>query len=393
MQLHQTNGNKLLTESDLLLNYNWYIIPALYVYNRDDANDYKVVVFRSSYKLAWGRIMVFVYTFSSDSWRVMEVVAPVSRFHSRMTVPDSCGFDDETKSKLVVLKELLSVIFYSKKEENDRCFEIWVMIDQVVEESWTRLFTVGSFLGIVKPVGSWKNGELIFRYPKSRSNVLFSYDPCTLKIEYFTVPKARGLIRAFNYVESLEFVNGGNKRSSTRCTMIRDSKYCFIGFEERCGLSMQGSKWHARIPGISRLLVMILSWNLQFQAQKTAACYIASYAGELFYHRNITGLNMHLAHRSTRGPLCPYVSNDIGEQMRIHLQVLNGNLLNRQLLHHRKSRASTCACASVDIFMGKIRKQFQREKMAIHTRLPPPQHEDDEFYGDEFYDDEFNDFD
>lgn len=329
MQLHQTNGDKLLTESDLLLNYNWYIVPALYLYNRDDknsfdlplhlfpfsssncvkivgtcnglicaqgiinrslalviwnpatrqfryldphrdillpsslfvgfgflvdTNDYKVVVFRSSYKLALGRIMVFVYTFSSDSWRLMEVVAPISRFYSRaitlngvfywiervsnkmeiivsfdlcdevfgqMTVPDSCGFDDETKSELVVLRGSLSVIFYSKKEERDRCFEIWVMTEQGVEESWTRLFTVGPFLGIVEPVGSWKNGELIFRYPKSRSNVLFSYDPCTLEIEYFAVPEARGLIRAFNYVESLEFVNGGNKRSSTRCTLTR----------------------------------------------------------------------------------------------------------------------------------------------------------------------------
>ncbi|KAM7505264.1 hypothetical protein LguiB_004168 [Lonicera macranthoides] len=145
--------------------------------------------------------------------------------------------------------------------------------------------------------------------------------------------------------------------------------------------------------------------------------------GELFYHGNITGLNIHLAHRNTRSPPCPYVSNDIGEQMRIHLQVLNENLLKRQQLRHRKSRASTCACASVDIFMGRIRNKFrvcvftdifmgkirkrfrvlieklmikkrgQREKVAVHIRLPPPQHEDDEFYDNEFYDDEFDDFD
>lgn len=159
-------------------------------------------------------------------------------------------------------------------------------------------------------------------------------------------------------------------------------------------------------------------WEFAIPGPKNSGLLHCRLCGELFYRGNITGLNIHLAHRNTRGPPCPYVSNDIGEQMRIHLQVLNENLLKRQQLAHRKSRASPCACISIDILMGKISKHFricvsadifmgktrrqfrvlkeklmikkrgQREKVAVHISLPPPQQEDDEFY-----DDEFDDFD
>ncbi|KAM7505268.1 hypothetical protein LguiB_004172 [Lonicera macranthoides] len=197
----------------------------------------------------------------------------------QMVVPDSCGFDDEIKSELVVLKGSLSVIFYSKNEENDICFEIWVMTEQGVEESWTRLFT----------------------------NV--------------------------NFNASAEYA-----RIEMACENPRDLK----------------------TPGNNFVL------EFAIPGPKNSGLLYCRLCGELFYHRNITGLNIHLAHQNTRGPPCPYVSNDIGEQMRIHIQVLNENLLKKQQLSHRKSRASTCTCASVDIFMGKIMKQFRNSSSITH---------------------------
>ncbi|KAM7505269.1 hypothetical protein LguiB_004173 [Lonicera macranthoides] len=160
-----------------------------------DSHDYKLLAFQGSFgKEGPCKFSLLVYTLSLDSWRSTEIPPPSSYFcssafelngvfhwlsyvsgkqkiivsfdlcdevFSQMALPDSCAIGDEIIWKLVVLKGSLSAIVYSKPKEIDNWFEIWVMTKYGVQESWTKLHTIGPFSRVV-PVGSWKNGEVIY---------------------------------------------------------------------------------------------------------------------------------------------------------------------------------------------------------------------------------------
>nr|XP_023915956.1 F-box protein At3g07870-like [Quercus suber] len=52
-----------------------------------------------------------------------------------------------------VLNELVAMIVFPKNEEEKTCFDIWVLFEFGVKESWTRLVRIGSFLGLERPLG------------------------------------------------------------------------------------------------------------------------------------------------------------------------------------------------------------------------------------------------
>lgn len=147
----------------------------------------------------------------------------------QMALPDSCAIGDGIIWKLLVLKGSLSAIVYSKPKEIDNCFEIWVMIKYGVQESWTKLYTIRPFSSVV-PVGSWKNGEVIFIDRNESSHKLFSYDPDTQKSVYFKIPPNMGSVSVLNYVESLESIEGGTQRSSRRCSFMTGTHGFFFFF-------------------------------------------------------------------------------------------------------------------------------------------------------------------
>ncbi|CAK9156624.1 unnamed protein product [Ilex paraguariensis] len=156
-----------------------------------DENDYKVVriPLRKS-----NSTPVSVYSLGSDSWRAIRVAVPDMTFRlgavsvngflhwlayqlkeielivsfdlrnevfQQMAMPDSCGFDYEIKREIVVLKGSLSVIVYSAPLTAGNSFEIWVMTEYGLQESWTKKFTIGTFSTTVWPVGVWSTEYLI----------------------------------------------------------------------------------------------------------------------------------------------------------------------------------------------------------------------------------------
>uniref|UniRef100_A0A5B6YQ60 F-box domain-containing protein n=1 Tax=Davidia involucrata TaxID=16924 RepID=A0A5B6YQ60_DAVIN len=205
-----------------------------------NTDDYKFVRIASYEDAPLMITQVEVYTFSSNSWKEIEVAVPGLIFENSSTaslqngflhwmaygtdreiivsfdlgdevfreiaVPDSHGISFEINRKLSVLKESLSVIVYSTAEEKNICFDIWVMNEYGVEESWTKQFTVGPLLTVSKPLGFWKNGEVIFNYEENLNNVLFLYDPSAQEMKDFLTHGTEYSYEVYNYVESLVLI-------------------------------------------------------------------------------------------------------------------------------------------------------------------------------------------
>jgi hypothetical protein len=94
-----------------------------------------------------------------------------------------------------------------KQTVTEKIFEIWVMHEYGVKESWTKQFVIGPLLGIQFPLGFAKNDELLL---VDSSGQLVSYNSNAQEIKSLQV---RGLLQApqaIVYNESLVSIMGGN---------------------------------------------------------------------------------------------------------------------------------------------------------------------------------------
>ncbi|KAL4345117.1 hypothetical protein HN51_063116 [Arachis hypogaea] len=87
---------------------------------------------------------------SFDMSSEMFVTTPISRYNHH----DFCD------RYLVVLKESVAVI--STFEDNN-CFDVSILGEAGVKESWVKLFTVGLPTCVDHPIGAGKNGDIFFR--------------------------------------------------------------------------------------------------------------------------------------------------------------------------------------------------------------------------------------
>lgn len=174
------------------------------------SNDFKVVrVFNESYSQ-----YVVLYSLNSGSWREIKAdVNMLRRFHptSRTTtyvnemffwwmsekndnrivgfdfsdevfsttpLPDAnvVGNYDLWWSALNVLNGSIAMTLFHCTKERKMYYDIWVLLELGVKESWTKLFTIKPSSHLGRPLGFWKNGEL-FMVNIERQLVL--YDPFT----------------------------------------------------------------------------------------------------------------------------------------------------------------------------------------------------------------------
>ncbi|KAK3020706.1 hypothetical protein RJ639_046569 [Escallonia herrerae] len=207
----------------------------------EDTHDYKIVMFPDGSSGGSTIILVSLYTLSLNTWKVVQVLVPVpnpslvaeatflngflhwmaaaqgnqlivsfdlrNEAFGRILLPDSLCSDDSLTATLLVLNGSLSVTVHLWEECNS--FDIWVMAEYGVEESWTKHFSIGPFPIVVWPVGSWKNSQLVFEYLKEHySYELFRCDPDAQEIVQFRAPGNTGKwFKIFNYVASLESVS------------------------------------------------------------------------------------------------------------------------------------------------------------------------------------------
>lgn len=103
-------------------------------------------------------------------------------------------------AQLAVLNDCLAVLTYYYKER-ERCFDMWVMREYGIEESWTKIFTVGPFTGVVeRPVGYSKKGEVFLQ---NKNGQLIRYDPWTNEIKNIGIPHPKHSFQVISYKESL----------------------------------------------------------------------------------------------------------------------------------------------------------------------------------------------
>jgi hypothetical protein len=58
-------------------------------------------------------------------------------------------------------------------------FDIWSLLEVGVKDSWTKLFTIGPCMGIIRPLGFWKNNTMFMETFHENSRRVVLYDPST----------------------------------------------------------------------------------------------------------------------------------------------------------------------------------------------------------------------
>jgi len=94
-------------------------------------------------------------------------------------------------------------------ESSEVCFDIWLLLEVGVNDSWTRLFTIGPITGITRPLGSWKNDSIFFeKYYRQ----LVLYDPSTKEITDLKVGDGHIVSwQIITYTETLVSVKRGRE--------------------------------------------------------------------------------------------------------------------------------------------------------------------------------------
>jgi F-box interacting protein len=109
--------------------------------------------------------------------------------------------------ELFLLNESIAMPVSSHSEEwSNVCFDIWLLLEVGVKDSWTKLFTIGP--GIPRPLGFWKNGTMFLE----NVNGLVLYDPSTKEMTDLQIHhRHRDSMQLVTYMETLVSVKERNE--------------------------------------------------------------------------------------------------------------------------------------------------------------------------------------
>ncbi|KAF5732926.1 F-box and associated interaction domains-containing protein putative isoform 1 [Tripterygium wilfordii] len=213
-------------------------------------NDYKVIAFACS---SDGARMVYraeLYSLTSESWRdIPTSVLPTEEFsfcfdpyyiHGVCYWLITCKNGDWIMSfdmadevfeimqlpdfgvclrthfiKFAILDASILAVVYPWHNNPVRCFDIWVMNEPGVKESWVKRARIAPISGVKDPIGFWKSGELCF---KDSGNQLVLYDSSTQQVKNLLLHGAKYRTQVVNYTESLVQING---RREDACPIVR----------------------------------------------------------------------------------------------------------------------------------------------------------------------------
>ncbi|PPE02904.1 hypothetical protein GOBAR_DD00064 [Gossypium barbadense] len=113
---------------------------------------------------------------------------------STLPLPEFGGSLAEYYLELLDFNGLLGAIVYPRGGA-DKSFDLWVM-----NGSWTKQFSIESLLGVERPLGLWKNGELFL---ESSDHKLVLFDPSTRELKNLGIHAYQETMQIIAYVESL----------------------------------------------------------------------------------------------------------------------------------------------------------------------------------------------
>lgn len=208
-------------------------------------DNYKVVMLvtltKKGYHFIYDSTRVLIFDSSSNSWRHVDACVPhyvahfpcfelffngafhfygcaqdgydaIVSFDIREEVfrqipfPIACSLNVEAYRSLSVLHDSLAVIAYGDQKE-ERQFNIWLMHEYGVKESWTHVFSIGPLEGIHWPLTFWKDAEFLM---ESSTGKLVSCDLNSQEIKELQVHGIPSSLRAVLYTESLKSIKSDN---------------------------------------------------------------------------------------------------------------------------------------------------------------------------------------
>ncbi|XP_017984402.1 PREDICTED: F-box/kelch-repeat protein At3g23880-like [Theobroma cacao] len=86
----------------------------------------------------------------------------------------------------------------------EKCYDIWVLNGYL----WTKQLTIGPILGVGRPLGFWKNGELFL---ESENHDLVMFDPCTGELQDFGIHMPMCSTQLVVYAESIVPIKGSSE--------------------------------------------------------------------------------------------------------------------------------------------------------------------------------------
>ncbi|EOY19951.1 F-box and associated interaction domains-containing protein [Theobroma cacao] len=86
----------------------------------------------------------------------------------------------------------------------EKCYDIWVLNGCL----WTKQLTIGPILGVGRPLGFWKNGELFL---ERENHDLVMFDPCTGELQDFGIHMPMCSTQLVVYAESIVPIKGSSE--------------------------------------------------------------------------------------------------------------------------------------------------------------------------------------
>uniref|UniRef100_A0A2N9HBM3 F-box associated domain-containing protein n=1 Tax=Fagus sylvatica TaxID=28930 RepID=A0A2N9HBM3_FAGSY len=118
---------------------------------------------------------------------------------------EKCGRASFVFNELVAL----AIYYVDTVLGSETCFDIWLLHEFGVEESWTKLITIGPLTQINRPLGFWKNEYSLFL--ENTDGQLVLYDFSTQEMTDLHIDGIPSSLQMLTYMESLVSVRGGNE--------------------------------------------------------------------------------------------------------------------------------------------------------------------------------------
>lgn len=122
-------------------------------------------------------------------------------------VPNGCNGGAPSTGSTSIFKESLLQYFYWPEGMDVHCWDIWVMKEYGVVESWTKLFTIQSRAEVRYPFDVMKNGEVVVQ---SEDGKVGLYDPEVEDVEDIGFPSETYSYNVVSYMGSLVLLNEGD---------------------------------------------------------------------------------------------------------------------------------------------------------------------------------------
>ncbi|KAK2967842.1 hypothetical protein RJ640_001784 [Escallonia rubra] len=115
----------------------------------------------------------------------------------QIQLPNVCAFPDGNERAFLVLNESIALLLFNPSEQ--MYFDIWLMTEYGIAESWKKQFTIGPLVQVEQPLLFWKHELLL----EKANGQLVSYNLKSQTLKEFQVYGAQESLRAVTYSESL----------------------------------------------------------------------------------------------------------------------------------------------------------------------------------------------